>query len=274
MTTDIFKIHGPFYYPFTKPLLGNISDLCSNPSKYGCNTNTNYSTSNCGTGLKPVLDCGVGSSAVCCPEKIFPYAKTTNYCTYLNNQGCFAHQTYQWPHGQGANTPCPPGNYNISDCGLCCPPDISSNMNFTDTPFDPLKDNIVGTLWNKDDANLEDGLYKITINGSCVMNFTGNSLPVLYQNSAPPGQYAGDCAGTWQITKMTEQYIGQGIYPSSDLEFVPGGYTLYNNITGLYLAMETYPYGHGVNISLTTEPSVVNIFSNSDGSYRIQNAKN
>ena len=64
-------------------------------------------------------------------------------------------------------------------------------MNFTDTPFDPLKDNIVGTLWNKDDANLEDGLYKITINGSCVMNFTGNSLPVLYQNSAPPGQYAG-----------------------------------------------------------------------------------
>ena len=95
MTSEtIFHKSGPFYYPFTKPLLGNINDLCSEPSNFGCNLNTNYSATNCGPGSKPVLDCGIGTTAVCCPEKIFPYAKTTKYCTYLNNQGCFGRQKY------------------------------------------------------------------------------------------------------------------------------------------------------------------------------------
>jgi hypothetical protein len=278
MTSEtIFHKSGPFYYPFTKPLTGNITDLCNNPTNYGCTLNTNYSTTNCGLGSKPVLDCGVRTSAVCCPEKIFPYAKTTKYCTYLNNQGCFKHQTYQWPHGQGLDTQCPSDTYNISECGLCCPHDITSNMNFTSDPYDPLKNNIVGNLWNKDNAGLDDGVYKITINGNCVMNFIGNSMPVLYKNSPnsyPTNQYPGDCGGTWVIKKMTEQYIGNGIYPSSDMKYVPGGYTLYNNISGLYLSLASSQFGHNVTISLSSTPTVVNIFKNSDGSYRIQNAKN
>lgn len=280
-TKTIFHESGPFYYPFTKPLTGTINDLCSDPSNFGCTLNTDYSTTDCGLGSKPVLDCGVGTSAICCPEKIFPYAKTTKYCTYLNNQGCFKHQKYVWPHGQGQDMPCPDNTYDISDCGLCCPRDITSNMNFTSDPYDPLKNNIIGNTWNKDDANLEDGIYKIAINGQCVMNFVGQSMLTMYQNSAssyPINQYPGDCGGTWQITKMTEQYLGTGIYPSSDIKYVPGGYTLYNNISGLYLSLKTSQYGHNVTISLSSKPTVVSIFKNIDNSgsnsYRIQNAKN
>jgi hypothetical protein len=275
--TDIFKEKGLFFYPFTKPLSGTINDLCSNPVNFGCNLNNNYNTTNCGTGSKPVLDCGVGTSAVCCPETIFPYAKTTNYCTYLNNQGCFGHQTYIWPHGQGTGISCPTETYNISECGLCCPPDITSNMNFTNDPYDSLKNNIIGTLWNKDDANLDNGLYKITIGGNCVMNFIDQTVPVIYKNLSanyPINQYPGDCGETWQLTKMTQQYIGNGIYPSSDLKYVPGGYTLYNNVSKTYMSLKNSQYGHGVTISLSLIPTVVSIFKNTDGSYRIQNAKN
>ncbi len=109
------------------------------------------------------------------------------------------------------------------------------------------------------------------------MNFVDNNMPVMYKNSAsgyPANQYPGDCGGTWEITKMTEQYIGQGIYPSSDTKYVPGGYTLFNNISGLYLSMKSSDYGHSVTISLSPKPTVVLIFKNTDGSYRIQNARN
>lgn len=275
--SDIFKEKGPFYYPFSKPLLGSIDDLCSNPSNFGCVLNTNYSTTNCGSGSKPVLDCGIGTGAVCCPETIFPYVKTTEYCTYLNNQGCFGHQVYNWPHGQGSSINCPVGTYDVSDCGLCCPTDITSNLNFTDISYDPLKNNTIGDLWNKDDSNLENGLYKVTVGENCVMNFNGGNVPVMYKNSInsyATNQYPGDCGGTWEITKMAEQYIGEGIYPSLDTKYIPGGYTLYNSVSGLYLSMKNSVYGHGVNISLSPDPAIVLIFKNIDGSYRIQNARN
>lgn len=276
MTTgSIFHQTGPFYYPFTKPLTGNINDLCSNPTNFGCNLNTNYSTTNCGPNSKPVLDCGIGTSAVCCPEKIFPYAKTTSYCTYLNNQGCFKHQKYSWPRSTGISIPCPTNTYDVSDCGLCCPPDITNNMNFTNDPYDPDKNNIVGNVWNKDNTNLENGIYKITINNQCLMNFVDQTMPVMYQKSNyPTDKYPGDCGGTWIVTKMAEKYIGQGVFPSSDLKYVPGGYTLFNTISGLYLSLRTSQFGNGIEVSLSSKPTVVSIFKNSDGSYRIQNAKN
>jgi hypothetical protein len=268
---SIFSKKGPFYFPFTKPILGTIDQLCTTPTNFGCTLNNNYSTTNCGIGSKPVLDCGIDTSAVCCPDNFFPYSKTTKYCTYLNNQGCFSHQMYQWPHGQGSEIPCPSDTYNISDCGLCCSKDITSNINFTDTPFDSISNNYVGTLWNKGNAILQNGTYKITIGGSCVMNFVGNSMPVLY-TSIVPGP--GDCGGTWNLIKMTEQYIGNGIYPSSDLKYVPGGYTLYNNVSKKYLSLKNSDFGNDVTISLTDKPTVVAIFQNNDQSYRIENARN
>jgi hypothetical protein len=271
MTSEsIFDKKGPFYYPFTKPILGNIDQLCSNPANFGCTLNTNYS--GCQEKSKPVLDCGISTSAVCCPETIFPYAKTTDYCTYLNTQGCYSSKTYSWPNGENSiNLPCPDSTYDIKDCNMCCPKDITSNLNFTETKFDPLIVNTVGTLWNKDNANLDDGLYKITYNNSCILSSVDDSKLILYTTSIPG---PGECGGTWEIKKMTEKYLGSGIYPSDDLKYIPGGYTIYNTVSKKYLTMKNSSFGSNVEIFLSTKPSVVGLFLNSDGSYRIQNAKN
>ncbi len=268
-----------FYYPFSKPLLGNINDLCSNPSKYDCNLNNTYSSTNCGEGYKPVIDCGINSngvtsSAICCPEKIFPYAKVTKYCTYLNNQGCFKHQKYSWPHSQGIisnSIPCPPDTYDISDCGLCCPKDITNGINFTSNAYNPSVDgSIIGNLWNKDNANLEDGFYKISYENSCVVNLIDSEIPTLYQSNSE----FGDCGGIWKITKIKERYIGKGIYPSADLKYTPGGYTLYNTITKKYLVMKNLDFVSDVKLTTVDKPSVVLIYKNVDGTYRIENARN
>lgn len=285
-TTSIFQEKGPFYYPFTNPLTGNIDELCNNPVNYDCVLNTSYQSTNCGTNYKPVLDCGVGTTAVCCPETIFPYAKSTAYCTYLTNQGCFTHQTAnvnisQTLNGAGngityggtSTIPCPDSTYNITDCGLCCPKDITNNMNFTEEVVNPLDP--IGSLWNQDTASLPNGIYKIMINGNCM---TGNGSDLtLYLNSPSSytaGQYPGECGPTWQVTKMGDEYIGEGIYPSADLKYVPGGHTIQNVNSGLYLTMSTSPFNSEITPSLSPTPSVVNIFANTDGTYRIQNAKN
>ena len=273
--TTVFHKTGKPYYPFTPPLNGTIDELCSNPTHFkqlnglakgtSCNFTSNYSTNGCGSGFKPVLDCEFNNNsttdtAVCCPENMFPYAYTTNYCSYLDQQGCYFIQSGQ----------CPTGTDTIVDCNMCCPTGISNNMNFSSTTYDANTMSVIGDLWNKKFANLPTGTYTIGYQNTCVLPLTKNSqLPGFYQNIG-----AGDCGGNWEITNMTEWYEGKLQYPGTDLTYAPGGFTVYNIITGKYLSMSQDPYVSGIDVSLTTTPTVVAIYQNTDGTYRIMNAKN
>lgn len=271
----IYDVEPVFYYPFTKPIDGTLSELCNNPTKYGCTQPTkNGDEISCNAGSKPVLDC---DADVCCPEIMFPYTKLTNYCTYIKNQGCFTHQVYAESYYDPDNLPCPSDTYSIKDCDVCCPKNISNNMNFTDVPYNPLDGNVVGTLWNETNAQLEDGIYKITVGDSnlCMIAFDGSATE---PSQSPPKPYikaiTEDCGGTWLLTKIYDRYIGSGIYPSKDLKYTPGGYTIYNEYLKKYISANNSVYGSAIDVILTDVPHVVNIFKNTNGSYRIQNPRN
>ena len=263
-STTIYRAPRPFYYPFSKPIVGSLTDLCANPtsSSYSCKTVANGSS--CGTGFKPVIDCGISNNnIVCCPETSFPYSQITDYCSYLRNQDCIY---------SASQTSCPTGIF-VSDCSLCCPLSVTSNLNFSDN-FNPTEYNIIGPQWNKNFANLEDGIYEIgyTAGGtqsSCIIDVNGTLT--LYN---PAVGDAGSCGSTWKITNYSEWYSGSGIYPGTDTSYQPGGFTIQNQITGNYLSIHTNQFGPGLTLSLTQTPTVVAIYTNVDGSYRITNAKN